>query len=73
MGVSSWGWSHKQKAIVVTVNTSLPSNTLWQRYCERGPVALLAMWDNYYSLIWTLDANTSEYLMDYDEKKFIDD
>ena len=73
MDIGSWGWSHKQRAIVVTVNTSISSHTLWQRYCEHGPVALLAMWENYYSLIWTVDENTLEYLMDQNEKKFIED
>jgi len=73
MKINTWGWSHKQRAIVATVKSTVQTETLWQRYCERGPVALLSLWDNYYSLIWTIDEPTYDLLMSWDEEKFIDD
>jgi ubiquinone biosynthesis UbiH/UbiF/VisC/COQ6 family hydroxylase len=73
MGISTWGWSHKQKAIVCTVQSGVETHTLWQRFLEKGPMALLSMWGNYYSLIWTVDENLYDYLMALDDLNFVDD
>lgn len=56
-----------------TVKAGSQSNTLWQRFVETGPIALLAMWENYYSLIWTVPENLHDYLMALDDTRFVDD
>jgi len=58
-GLPSWGWGYGRKAVVATVRVKAGTaagpggGTAWQRFLPDGPVALLPLWDDHASLVWS--------------------
>jgi len=53
-----------QTALVGTLASSLPTDhTAYQRFLPEGPVALMAMDDRHFSLVWTLSDQSADRLM----------
>jgi len=69
--ISSHGWSHNQKAIVCTVETEYPTHGLWQRFIGDGPLALLSMWGNYVSVVWSLPNGKFDEVMELSDEAFL--
>ena len=44
---------------------------MWQRFNKYGPIAILKMWDEYCSLIWSCDDEFFEHLMQLSDELFI--
>jgi ubiquinone biosynthesis UbiH/UbiF/VisC/COQ6 family hydroxylase len=71
-GISTHGWSYNQMGIVCTIRTNLKDNKVaWQRYLQEGPLALLPMWDDYYSIVWTVGLDRHERLMKLSDEEFL--
>lgn len=55
--IPHYGWSYRQKAIVCTMkidNTNIENNSGYQIYHDGSVLAILPLWDNYVSLVWSL-------------------
>ena len=51
--IPAYGWSYNQNGIVCTVEATFNNGTAYQRFLEGGPLALLPLWGNYYSVVWS--------------------
>lgn len=69
--ISSTGWSTNQQGIVCTVKTHYPTATAWQRFLATGPLAVLPLWDEYSSIVWSCESDFHHTLMQYDDKDFL--
>lgn len=56
---------------VCTVKNEYPTFTLWQRFLGDGPLASLAMWDNYASIIWSLPNSKFDNIMNLSDDEFL--
>lgn len=72
--ISTYGWSYGQEAIVGTLKVENdPGNgfTAYQRYLPSGPLALLPLWNGYYSLVWSLPVSEAKRLQALSNDKFL--
>jgi 2-octaprenylphenol hydroxylase len=71
-GISSYGWSYQQQAIVATVETEKPhQDTAWQRFLPSGPLAFLPLDDEHHcSIVWSIDNDKVEELTMLDDDAF---
>jgi 2-octaprenyl-3-methyl-6-methoxy-1,4-benzoquinol hydroxylase len=55
-GIGHYGWQYRQKAIVCTmrINEHVNNTSAYQIYHDSNVLALLPLWDNYVSLVWSL-------------------
>lgn len=73
MGVSTRGWSYGQKGIVATVTTSQShQNTAWQRFMPSGPLAFLPLADKACSIVWSVNEDKANHLLQLDEIDFLE-
>jgi len=72
-GIPSWGWSSDQFGIVCTIKTSYPTRTAWQRFMTTGPIAILPLWDEYCSIVWSCEPSLHEHLMKLPEEEFVNE
>lgn len=99
VGISSWGWTYGQTALVGTVRLSssgdveqatnestnsdnsstpsqkrdvyeVPNHTAWQVYLPTGPLALLPLWGNEASFVWSLPTPLATQLMSLPAEEF---
>lgn len=71
-GISTWGWGYGQKAVVVTVKLEGGhGSTAWQRFMETGPLAVLPLWDNYASIVWSNESLEAQRLAQLPEEEFL--
>ncbi|MFN2300604.1 MAG: UbiH/UbiF/VisC/COQ6 family ubiquinone biosynthesis hydroxylase [Gammaproteobacteria bacterium] len=70
-GIGAHAKGYGQRAVVAVVTTALPhQDTAWQRFLDRGPVALLPLPNGRCSLVWSLpDADAARVLV-LDEAAF---
>jgi len=73
LGISTFGWSYRQKAIVSTVEHSQKNTTAWQRFLPNGPIALLPMFGNYGVIVWSTTLSKAEELMILPESAFLEE
>lgn len=71
--IPTFGWSHKQRAIVCTVKVDDITETLWQRFLKTGPLALLSMWGDYCSVVWSAEEDYYHHLMELSEQDFLEE
>lgn len=71
--IPTYGWSYNQMGIVCTIEASLKNEkpTAFQRYLTNGPLALLPLWDAYFSIVWTVNLEEYEALMKLPDEKFL--
>ena len=64
-GINTYGWAYRQRGIVCTmkINKNIPNYTGYQIYHDKNVLALLPLWDNYVSLVWSVGIPDFEYLM----------
>jgi len=67
------GWPYQQKGLVCTVTTEHShQHTAWQRFLTEGPLAFLPLPDVHQSsIVWSLNADSADQLMDLPEADFI--
>jgi 2-octaprenyl-6-methoxyphenol hydroxylase len=71
-GVSATTHDYEQVAIIANVTTEVPhENRAFERFTEQGPIALLPMSDNRCSLVWTLNADNYQSVLDLDDDAFL--
>mmetsp|Transcript_757 Transcript_757/g.1112 ORF Transcript_757/g.1112 Transcript_757/m.1112 type:complete len:371 (-) Transcript_757:15-1127(-) len=63
-GISNWGWGYGQRAVVTIVKLSPNSNneTAWQRFLPNGPLAMIPLWDDYASIVWSTTPEEAELM-----------
>lgn len=52
------------------INQNIPNFTGYQIYHDRNVLALLPLWDNYVSLVWSVGIPDFEYLMKLNDQEF---
>lgn len=70
-GISSWGWGYGQEAIVCTVMVDKSHSTAWQKYISTGPIAILPLWDNYSSIVWSTSSIEARRLKELSPEAFV--
>lgn len=72
-GMSTWGWGYGQEAVVGTVIVSKKHQTAWQKYLSTGPIALLPLWDDYSSVVWSTNVKEAERLRNLSAEEFVEE
>lgn len=64
-GIPHYGWQYRQKAIVCTmkIDEGIINTAANQIYHDSNVLAILPLWDNYVSLVWSLGLPDFDYLM----------
>jgi 2-polyprenyl-6-methoxyphenol hydroxylase-like FAD-dependent oxidoreductase len=55
-GISHYGWQYRQRGIVCTMKINNPkdNNMAYQIYHDGNVLALLPLWNDYVSLVWSV-------------------
>ena len=70
-GIASRGQAYDQHAVVATVNAELGNrSTAWQRFMRDGPLALLPLQQDLFSIVWSTTPNEAERLCALPEDEF---
>jgi len=69
--ISSTGWSCLQQGIVCTVKTPYRNTTAWQRFLSTGPLAVLPLWDEFSSIVWSCEHTLFNSLMQCSDEEFL--
>lgn len=69
-GLSQWGWGYGQDALVATVKVDSQQVTAWQKYLETGPLAVLPLWSQYSSIVWSLPSLEAQRLKSLSDDDF---
>ena len=70
-GIGATGFSYNQNGLVCTVETLRPNEVAFQRFLKTGPIALLPLWGNYSSIVWSCPYNMYRDLEDLSDEEFI--
>lgn len=72
LAVSSSRFDYQCSAIIANLRTSEPhKNQAFERFTEFGPIALLPLTDNRYSLVWSVANEQLKALSELDENSFL--
>jgi 2-octaprenyl-3-methyl-6-methoxy-1,4-benzoquinol hydroxylase len=67
-GIGQTGWQYQQRANIICVRMHQPiADTTWQQFTPSGPLALLPMHDDFASLVWYANDETSHYIQSLDD------
>jgi 2-polyprenyl-6-methoxyphenol hydroxylase-like FAD-dependent oxidoreductase len=66
-GIGTWGQSYHAKGLVCTVRTLQPHTIAFQRFLKTGPLAILPLWEDYSSIVWSLPSDLCQKMQDMDE------
>ena len=70
-GISTGGWGYDQTAVVCTVHAEKGNQaSCWQRFMGTGPLALLPMEDDLFSIVWSTNPEQAGELLDMDARDF---
>ena len=70
-GISTGGWGYDQTAVVCTVHAEKGNQaSCWQRFMNTGPLALLPMEDELFSIVWSTTPEQAGELLDMDAQDF---
>lgn len=70
-GIGTYGWNYNQMGIVCTVKTSRAArNTSYQRYLPTGPLAILPLWEDFSSIVWSVPIYEYEELIKLGDVEF---
>lgn len=70
-GIGATGYNYNQNGLVCTVETVRPNEIAFQRFLKTGPIALLPLWGNYSSIVWSCPYNMYRDLEDLSDEAFI--
>lgn len=66
-GIGQTGWQYQQRANIICVRMHQAiEDTTWQQFTPSGPLALLPMHDDFASLVWYADDETSCHIQSLD-------
>lgn len=71
-GIGAAGYNYNQNGLVCTVETVRPNEIAFQRFLKTGPIALLPLWGNYSSIVWSCPYNMYRDLEDLTDEAFIE-
>jgi len=72
LNLDAWQQSYQQTAITANVSTDKPHHAwAYERFTTSGPMALLPMSDNRFSLIWTVTSGDESDLLAADDATFL--
>ena len=71
-GIKSTGYSYEQNGIVCTVSSIRPNTIAFQRFMKSGPLALLPLWDNYSSVVWSCPPDLCKEIQELNDEGFIE-
>ena len=70
-GISTHGWSYDQHALVCTVKAEEGNQaTAWQRFMPSGPLALLPMERDWFSIVWSTSPEEAARLAELEPEAF---
>ncbi|WP_457668471.1 UbiH/UbiF/VisC/COQ6 family ubiquinone biosynthesis hydroxylase [Thiolapillus sp.] len=70
-GISTGGWGYDQTAVVCTVRAEKGNQaTCWQRFMHTGPLALLPMDEDLFSIVWSTSPEQAQDLVDMPANDF---
>lgn len=66
--IKTFGWSYGQEAIVSSIKIEAqshakPNTTAYQRYLPTGPIAMLPLWGEYASIVWSLPVSEAKRVL----------
>jgi len=62
---------YRQRALVATIATERAhAHTAWQRFLRTGPVALLPLFDGCSSIVWSVDREAAQPLLECEPREF---
>jgi 2-octaprenyl-3-methyl-6-methoxy-1,4-benzoquinol hydroxylase len=68
-GIGQTGWQYQQRANIICISMHQAiEDTTWQQFTPTGPLALLPMHDNFASLVWYADDESSAYIQSLDNE-----
>ncbi|RVU85469.1 2-octaprenyl-6-methoxyphenyl hydroxylase [Leucothrix sargassi] len=71
-GIEATTHDYEQVAIIANISTSKPhNNQAFERFTEQGPIALLPMSKKRSSLVWTLDTENYQAVLDLSDADFL--
>ncbi len=72
LGIAMQRWEYGQTAIITNVTPDRPhGNRAYERFTDSGPLALLPMSDNRYSVVWTVRADYAARVLAMDDAAFL--
>ena len=71
-GIKASGFSYEQSGVVCTVSSIRPNTIAFQRFMKTGPLALLPLWDNYSSIVWSSPPDVAKQIQELNDQDFID-
>ena len=75
-GINTYGWSYRQKAIACTLElqgvTPADNTAANQIYHDGNILGILPLWQNYASIVWSLQIADYEHVMQMDDSKFVE-
>ncbi len=70
-GISTGGWGYNQTAVVCTVKAEAGNqSSCWQRFMPSGPLALLPMEQDLFSIVWSTTPKQAEGLVQMPPEAF---
>lgn len=72
LGIDTIDTTYQQLGIIANVSIQSPhQGRAYERFTDQGPIALLPMQGQYYSLVWCHNQATSEHLLALDDQDFV--
>ena len=72
LGIEQDRHDYNQIGIIANVSSDLPHNhNAYERFTARGPMALLPLDDNRSALVWTLEEDQAEQILELDDQAFL--
>lgn len=72
LGITATQHDYGQSAVITNVSTEyLPHQIAYERFTAQGPIALLPMTDNRYSLVWTQPNAEVPTVMSWSDEEFL--
>ena len=74
LGIAQDSHDYNQIGIIANVSSDQPhQNRAYERFTARGPIALLPLDSHRSALVWTLDEDTAEQILELDDQEFLDE
>ncbi|OMJ77107.1 hypothetical protein SteCoe_23379 [Stentor coeruleus] len=71
LGIGNWCKPYPHNGMVCIVKIEGKLNQAYQRFLQTGPLALLPLWENYYSVVWSAPPDIIDTLVKAFDNDFI--